>query len=721
MQRIAVAALLVCVGTTGALAQITIDGVKSPSELSSRYGAPKFIQSLPTSLGDNRNDLCASVGAGVGWALNNSNTGGVGGGDVVFDSSDPQYAAALAVTTGYEVRIPLSQLGNPTGTIKLAGYVGNGGGNYCSNQFIGGFGLTLPASRGNLGGDGSGGFTGSLGGVDLSAQPGDQFISIPFSAAAVTAPTLDGTLDASFYGSALFVQNVPTGFGNGTDFFSPGYINGSEINAVYARVGTADVGSGAQPYLFIFVAGNIQTDNNFNGNRIQLFLDSGVAGGLNTLPGGLPIPGLGNSSGLKFDASFNATHSLSVAAGFSDVASDYRVQSVFGRLTGTPVGGALGTSAADAAGVGTGSVCPPDNYVSLGSEVNEVYSWIDLASKRLHVLVTGNVREGENLHMFFDAAPGGQNVLRSDNVVGGLPNYWEYLSGIGFDAGFAADYFLSFKFEDGINQVLDAQVLRTNGPAKFITGFAIEPLLDFHAFSKANIGSQVPFSNATSNANQGGGMSWNDGQSAANQFTSYAPREANRMITGYLALNGNVFAPDQATWDAFVTTGGLGVPAARSGEILGAALNRNEGGVRGVGDSAGDATTATHGVEFSISLRELGWNPGNKIRIAGFITNSSRTAIGNQVIGGLPAGSNANIVMTPAIDFSTIAGDQNVEVANCYADFNQSGTANIDDIFIYLNAWFAGSQAADTNIAEPGAPNIDDIFIFLNLWFAGCV
>jgi hypothetical protein len=65
----------------------------------------------------------------------------------------------------------------------------------------------------------------------------------------------------------------------------------------------------------------------------------------------------------------------------------------------------------------------------------------------------------------------------------------------------------------------------------------------------------------------------------------------------------------------------------------------------------------------------------------------------------------------------------------CVADFDQNGNRNIDDIFIFLNAWFQGC-----NGTQPGDPcfnrsvdvdnsntiNIDDIFIFINRWFAGC-
>jgi CubicO group peptidase (beta-lactamase class C family) len=53
----------------------------------------------------------------------------------------------------------------------------------------------------------------------------------------------------------------------------------------------------------------------------------------------------------------------------------------------------------------------------------------------------------------------------------------------------------------------------------------------------------------------------------------------------------------------------------------------------------------------------------------------------------------------------------------CPADFNRSHAATIDDVFIYLNAWFAGDPATDRNA---DGVDIDDIFLFLNAWFAGC-
>lgn len=54
----------------------------------------------------------------------------------------------------------------------------------------------------------------------------------------------------------------------------------------------------------------------------------------------------------------------------------------------------------------------------------------------------------------------------------------------------------------------------------------------------------------------------------------------------------------------------------------------------------------------------------------------------------------------------------------CAADFDRSGTANIDDIFAFLTAWFAHDLRADFN--GSGSVTIDDIFAFLTIWDAGC-
>jgi glucose/arabinose dehydrogenase len=54
----------------------------------------------------------------------------------------------------------------------------------------------------------------------------------------------------------------------------------------------------------------------------------------------------------------------------------------------------------------------------------------------------------------------------------------------------------------------------------------------------------------------------------------------------------------------------------------------------------------------------------------------------------------------------------------CPVDFNGVDGLNVQDIFDYLNAWFAGDPRADFN--GVGGLTVQDIFDFLNAWFVGC-
>jgi poly(3-hydroxybutyrate) depolymerase len=54
----------------------------------------------------------------------------------------------------------------------------------------------------------------------------------------------------------------------------------------------------------------------------------------------------------------------------------------------------------------------------------------------------------------------------------------------------------------------------------------------------------------------------------------------------------------------------------------------------------------------------------------------------------------------------------------CPADFNLDSAADADDLFDFLDAWFATDLRADVN--NDSAVDADDIFFFLAQWFAGC-
>ncbi|MBY0312040.1 MAG: hypothetical protein K2W85_08220 [Phycisphaerales bacterium] len=56
--------------------------------------------------------------------------------------------------------------------------------------------------------------------------------------------------------------------------------------------------------------------------------------------------------------------------------------------------------------------------------------------------------------------------------------------------------------------------------------------------------------------------------------------------------------------------------------------------------------------------------------------------------------------------------------SSCRADFNTDNTLNTNDLFGFLNAWFAADPRCDVDLSD--TIEVGDVFAFLNLWFAGC-
>jgi hypothetical protein len=54
----------------------------------------------------------------------------------------------------------------------------------------------------------------------------------------------------------------------------------------------------------------------------------------------------------------------------------------------------------------------------------------------------------------------------------------------------------------------------------------------------------------------------------------------------------------------------------------------------------------------------------------------------------------------------------------CVADFDGNGVTTIDDLFLFLRAWFTQDPSADVD--GNNGVTIDDIFVYLNMWFRGC-
>ncbi len=93
-------------------------------------------------------------------------------------------------------------------------------------------------------------------------------------------------------------------------------------------------------------------------------------------------------------------------------------------------------------------------------------------------------------------------------------------------------------------------------------------------------------------------------------------------------------------------------------------------------------------------------------------TFASAAACSGSLIAGQVAGA--------AFPSGSACNAGSTTVPCCYADYNKAGGVSVQDIFDYLNDWFAGSPYANTGgTGAPGPLAVQNIFDFLNAWFAG--
>jgi hypothetical protein len=118
-------------------------------------------------------------------AYTNANTGGVTNGTAA--AADQHWTNSLY---GLELSIDLRDLGDPSGTVKIAAVINNGDRNYLSNQMLAG----LPAGTDSLGGDMVGGWDGDLNGIDFTALAGDQFAGVDVGGGVVSGPFAIGSI-----------------------------------------------------------------------------------------------------------------------------------------------------------------------------------------------------------------------------------------------------------------------------------------------------------------------------------------------------------------------------------------------------------------------------------------------------------------------------------------------------------------------------------------------
>ncbi|HEV8607583.1 MAG TPA: PEP-CTERM sorting domain-containing protein [Tepidisphaeraceae bacterium] len=232
--------------------------------------------------------------------------------------------------------------------------------------------------------------------------------------------------------------------------------------------------------------------------------------------------------------------------------------------------------AVQAVQTGFGDANPPGALG--GSELDAAYATI--ANGRLYLLFTGNHEPNFNkFEVFIDSRAGGENTLS------GTPGYdffngsaWisQGLTGLTFDAGFAADYHLFSRWGSG-------------------TGSYNVDLVN----------------------RQGGGSATVPGSSGS------SPNAVGLIAAGSIAP-GNV---------------GTNASGTALTQALEFAINdNNAAGVTGGSGAANvaDAAAVTTGMEFSIALADLG-NPasGSTILIAAMINNGDHNYLSNQILGPL--------------------------------------------------------------------------------------
>jgi|GEM_PF-622199 len=132
-------------------------------------------------------------GSGIAVGFNNLNIIGVSG----TGGTAANQAYANEVTTGLELGIPLSALGNPTGSVEVLVDINGADFAYLSNQFLPG----LPSGTGNLG---AGGAYGPGGGVFNFSSSQNEYLSVPVGPPALMV----NGINADYNTTHVFINEV---------------------------------------------------------------------------------------------------------------------------------------------------------------------------------------------------------------------------------------------------------------------------------------------------------------------------------------------------------------------------------------------------------------------------------------------------------------------------------------------------------------------------------
>ncbi len=265
-------------------------------------------------------------------------------------------------------------------------------------------------------------------------------------------PVVDGKLtgDESFYGAIKWVQNIPTGFGDNDPANVPPSGNAAAATTgVEFSIPLSAIGGSASN---LRLAGWINSGD-------RTFMSNQVIGGLSNLGN------LGGTSGIDFNTIAGTQYiTLNPATVGTAPTVDGTKDSAYGSAQ-------AGWLQGNFTGFGDNGTATPDG--GGGSEINAVYAVVH--SGTLYVMITGNVeKNGNGLDLFFDsnAVGGGQTAL-SNGVGGGAGSRLNAMNGLVFDAGFDANYYLTFDGDGTTSNVHFAELSSGTGYLVGNGGYAV--------------------------------------------------------------------------------------------------------------------------------------------------------------------------------------------------------------------------------------------------------
>ncbi len=311
------------------------------------------------------------------------------------------------------------------------------------------------------------------------------------------------------------------------------------------------------------------------------------------------------------------------------------------------------------------------NPLDGGSEMDAIYATV--TGGRLYVLMTGNLEDNFNKwDLFVDSIDGGFNVMPSDplndqfpEVDGfccGAPNDGEgaiqHLTGLTFDSGFEADYFMTFA--NGL------ETEQTTGDENQSWAFTAH----FSPLQRLNTAQPIPGPLPPDPSSQWGAVGGN--------------HEA--QVAGGVLIDQFSADPNTNPFENFY------IERATDNTEIGLRVTIDNSNIAGIaGSSTGDAAdqvaaaAVPTGIEWSIPLKSIGY-PSGDIKISTFINNGSHEYLSNQVSGGLPVGfgdlAADGMGTLTHVNFEDINGTQFVTVGqtDLLGDMDCDGDIDFDDI-----------------------------------------